>query len=343
MALGLAIIVAYVSVTGLMKVFTGAGVVGLIFFIAIELAKVVGTTAIHTFRKRLNWWLKGSIGICIAISMVITSLGIYGYLSNSYKASYAEMENTNSQMELLESRRDGYKEQYDILVEERTSLNGTISELTKGLANNVIEYVDPETGQLIRTTSSSTRKALEKQLDNAQIRLVEVNIKSDSLSNIVFDLENQILEVKLNDDAAQELSTLLYLSDITGMSMDDVMKWFILLLIVIGDPWAVLFVIALNKVVNYGDTDDPEDNKDPELIPEPTPEPEPELVVPEPDDVEEDVAEEDEVDDKKGPVIPTGKVERSDLPKAKTKIERIGSNKEIRDDDKGRVFFKKRN
>jgi hypothetical protein len=269
MAVGLAGTVAYVSVTGLMKVFTGAGTAGLIFFIGIEVAKVIATSAIHTYGKRIGWFYNILLSLGIVIAMAITSMGIYGFLSSSYKESFAEMENVGAQVELLEKKRDGYTQQFDILTEEKTSLNTTIMELTKGLSNNVIQYKDPETGEIITTTSSSTRKVLQEQLDNAIERQGVVNTKSDSLSTIIFDLENEILEVKLGDEATSELGTLQYLSDITGASMDTVMSWFIFLLIVIGDPMAVLMVIVFNKVVNYkkeeddGADDGGDDNPEP--------------------------------------------------------------------------------
>ena len=248
--------VAYVSVSGLLKVFTGAGTMGLILFSSIEIAKIVGTSAIHTYGKRIGWFYSSLLGIMIVISMAITSMGIYGFLSSSYKASFAKMENVDAKVELLESKLDGYEDQLTYVISEKETLNITIGELSKGLSNNVIQYKDPETGEIMTTTSSSTRRALEKQLDNAILRQGEVNIKADSLSAIVFDLENQILETKLDNESASELSTLKYLSDITGKTMDEVMSWFILLLIIIGDPMAVLLVIVFNKVVNNRDKKD---------------------------------------------------------------------------------------
>lgn len=256
MALSMAGIVAYVSVTGLLKVFTGAGSLGLMLFTSIEIAKVVATSAIHTYGKKIGWFYNILLSIFIFISMVITSMGIYGFLSSSYKANFAEMESINSKVELLEEKKESYGEQLEIVKDEKISLNTTINDLTKGLSNNVIQYKDNETGEIITTTSSSTRRVLQKQLDNANKRIIGVNTKVDSLSNLVFELDNEILETKMSNEAAGELSTLQYLADITGQSMDDVMKWFILVLIIIGDPMAVLMVIVFNKVINYGNKGD---------------------------------------------------------------------------------------
>lgn len=247
--------VAYVSVSGLLKVFTGAGTLGLMLFTAIEIAKMVATSAIHTYGKKIGWFYTSLLSIMILISMAITSMGIYGFLSSSYKESFAKMENVNNQVTLLESKRDGYQNQLNFVNTEKESINLTITELSKGLSNNVIQYKDSKTGQIITSTSSSTRKTLETQLNNALIRQEEVTNKADSLTAIIFELENQILETKLGNESANELSSLKYLSDITGKSMDEVMKWFILLLIIIGDPMAVLMVIVFNKVVKNNDDD----------------------------------------------------------------------------------------
>ena len=100
---------------------------------------------------------------------------------------------------------------------------------------------------------------LERQLNKAIERQGELNIKSDDLNSKIFDLDNEILEVKVGNDTAAELGPLKYLSEITGKSMDEVMKYFIFLLILIGDPMAVLMVIVFNKVVNDSSEDKKKD------------------------------------------------------------------------------------
>jgi len=255
MAVGMAGTVAYVSVNGLLKVFAGAGTVGLILFSSIEAAKIVATSAIHTYGKKIGWFYNGILSLFIAIAMIITSMGIYGFLSSSYKQTFSKFENMEAQIELLEKKVSGYQSQLDIVNNEKKGVSETITQLTKGLSNNVIQYKDKETGEIITTTSSSTRKVLQKQLDGAIERQGVLNDKSDALNDKVFEVENEITDIKLGDDVGAELGPLRYLADVTGMSMDDVMKYFIILLIVIGDPMAVVMVIVFSKVVNYGKVD----------------------------------------------------------------------------------------
>jgi len=259
MAITMAGIVAYVSVGGLMKVFSGAGTLGLLFFTSIEAAKIIATSAMHTYGKRIGIIYKLLLSIGITITMVITSVGIYGFLSSTYQETFIKLESIEGRVTLLEKKRDGIQSQLNGVDKEKNSINTRVSELSGGLSNNVIQYKDRETGQIITTTSSSTRRVLERQLNKAIERQGELNIKSDDLNSKIFDLDNEILEVKVGNDTAAELGPLKYLSEITGKSMDEVMKYFIFLLILIGDPMAVLMVIVFNKVVNDSSEDKKKD------------------------------------------------------------------------------------
>ena len=259
MAISMAGIVAYVSIGGLMKVFSGAGFLGLLFFSAIEIAKIVSTSAIHTYGSKISWIYKIALSIGITITMIITSVGIYGFLSSTYQETFIKLESIEAQVTLLEQKRDRIELQLNNVDKENTSINERVSELSGGLSNNVIQYKDRETGKIITTTSSSTRRVLERQLNKAIERQGELNIKSDDLNTKIFDLDNKILEVKVGNDTAAELGPLKYLSEITGKTMDEVMKYFIFLLILIGDPMAVLMVIVFNKVVNDSSEDKKKD------------------------------------------------------------------------------------
>ncbi len=357
-ALTMASVVAYVSVSGLLRVFSGAGVIGLILFSTIEVCKIIATSAIHTYGKKIGWIYNSLLSISVLITMVITSIGVYGFLSSTYKDSFAKFENAELQITLLEKKRSGYQEQLDLLNAEKQSISENINELSGGLSNNVIQYKDKETGQIITTTSSSTRRALERQLNNAIERQTVINGKTETLSNYIFNIDNQILETKLTNDSASELGPLKYLSDVTGKSMDEVMKWLILLLIIIGDPMAVLMVIIFNKIVK-----DDENKITPpitqkknvvvkkEIKPEITPpqveinnDVEIEIIEPIKEDIEPEKPKEEDIIKKKTEEMNRGFSVKVPVRKQRSNntIDRIGSNKEIRNGDSNTVYFKRR-
>lgn len=242
-------IVAYVSVGGLLKVFSGAGTLGLLFFSSIEIAKIVATSAIHTYGKKIGFIYNVLLSLGIGIAMLITSIGIYGFLSSTYKETFMKLENVEAQASVLIKQRDAVQKQIDNIDKEKEIINRSISELNSGLSNNIVQYKDSKTGQIITNTSQSKNKSIGKQLVDNRDRLNKIEIKSDELNTKLFDLDNKITEVSLGNDSAAELGPLKYLSEVTGKSMDEVMKYFIFLLIIIGDPMAVLMVIVFNKVV----------------------------------------------------------------------------------------------
>jgi hypothetical protein len=178
--------------------------------------------------------------------VLITSAGIYGFLSSAYQETANKAGNIDAQVELLEKKRDNYKEQLVIYNTEKESINTSINNLRTGLSNNTTQRVDQKTGQLIITSSSANRKALEKQLDQAVIRQTSINQKVDSLNTLAFDIETQIVDVQTNSELASELGPLKYLSNLTGVSMDRIINYLLLIIIFVFDPLAISLVIAAN-------------------------------------------------------------------------------------------------
>ena len=129
---------------------------------------------------------------------------------------------------------------------KKSNINTAVSDLRSGLSNNKIQYKDKETGQIINTTSSSTRRALERQLDQAILRQTEINTKVDALNEQLFEYETEIVEVKTGNDIAGELGPLKYLSGLTGIPMDRIINYLLLTIIFVFDPLAIALVIAAN-------------------------------------------------------------------------------------------------
>ena len=120
-----------------------------------------------------------------------------------------------------------------------------MASLRNGLSNNKIQYTDTS-GNIVTTTSSSTRRALEKQLDQAISRQTTINDKVDILNEKLFNYETEIVEVSTNNDIAGELGPLKYLSGLTGIPMDRIINYLLLTIIFVFDPLAIALVIAAN-------------------------------------------------------------------------------------------------
>ena len=213
---------------------------------SLEVAKLVIASLLYQYRKGLPRLLKYYLSVACIVLILITSMGIYGFLSAAYQETAAKAGNIDAQIALIETKRDNVKEQLAVYNAEKSTINGAVSDLRAGLSNNTIQYKDKETGQIITTTSSSTRRALEKQLDQAIERQTEINAKVDELNTKLFDYETEIVEVKTSDAVSSELGPLKYLSGLTGTPMDKIINWLLLTIIFVFDPLAIALVIAAN-------------------------------------------------------------------------------------------------
>ena len=245
-ALSVSASAAFYSISGLSKLFAGAAFAVIIMAASLEIAKLVIASLLYQYRKNLPKLLKYYLSIACIILILITSMGIYGFLSAAYQETAAKAGNIDAQIALVETKRDNVKEQLIVYNEEKSSINGAVADLRKGLSNNVIQYKDRETGEIITTTSSNTRRALEKQLDQAIERQTQINTKVDELNEKVFQYETEIVEIKTSDAVSSELGPLKYLSGLTGTPMDKIINWLLLTIIFVFDPLAIALVVAAN-------------------------------------------------------------------------------------------------
>jgi len=180
--------------------------------------------------------------------MFITSLGIYGFLVSAYQETAYKVQEVEKKVMVQETKKKRYQEQLVSITTEKESLNKNITELTTGLANNKIQRKD-KNGNIINTTSGSTRRALERQLDNSISRRDILSKKEQTLSDSISSIDLKVLDLETNSDVAAEIGPLKYVAKITGKDTDIVVNWFILLFIFVFDPLAVMLLVSANKAL----------------------------------------------------------------------------------------------
>ena len=267
--LTLSISAAYYSVFGLSSLFAGAKIEVIIMASALEFSKLIVASYLHNNWNKINTLLKTYLTMGVLILMLITSAGIYGFLTSAYQKTADQLGVLDKQTEVVELKKNRFQESLESYQLEKEQLNESISELSKGLSTNVIQYKDKETGEIITTTSSSTRRALESQLNDSKEQRNSISIKIEALTDSITKLDLQILDMESNNEVAAEIGPLRYLSKITGKSMDVIVNWFTLLIVFVFDPLAVAMVIAINKYIGGNKEDEVESilsKKDIEVI-----------------------------------------------------------------------------
>ena len=247
-ALSVSASAAFYSVFGLSHLFAGASTEVIIMAGALEAAKLVVASLLYQYWNVINKWLRAYLVSAVFILMVITSGGIYGFLSGAFQETNTQSEFLDKQVQIIDAKRTRF-------IENRDGLKLTIKDLTTSLANpTMIQYVDSASQQLVTTTSSRTRKMLQNQLTEAKTNL---NAVTDSIA--VLDVK--ILEQQIGNEAARELGPLKYMAKLTGRPMEQIVNWFMLLIIFVFDPLAIAMVVAANMAFAHikGVAKDPKD------------------------------------------------------------------------------------
>ena len=239
---------AYYSVFGLSSLFAGAKTEVIIMAGALEFSKLILASYLHNHWSKAGW-MKWYLTFAVGILMVITSAGIYGFLTSAYQSTADKLGTTDKLVEVVELKKGRFQEQLTYYNDEKSKLNESINGLRGGLANNTQSRVD-RNGNVITTTSSSQRRSLESQLKSAVDQRESISKKIEVLTDSITKLELNVLDLQTNNEVAAEVGPLRYMSEITGKPMNIIVNWFTLLIVFVFDPLAISMVIALNKLTN---------------------------------------------------------------------------------------------
>jgi len=237
-ALSVSASAAFYSVSGLMKLFAGAAFAVGIMAGSLEVSKLVIASLLYQYWSTLNKALKIYLMVAVSILILITSMGIYGFLSSAYQETANKDQVTTQQITALETKKKLYEGTRDNLLKEKQSLSDLRGSLSKG---STTQYTDSKGNLVIRSNNASI-----KQLDKASQSDDKLSGKVDVVNDSIFSIENKILAIKTNSTSSSELGPLKYLSGLTGVSMDRIINYLLLVIIFVFDPLAIALVIAAN-------------------------------------------------------------------------------------------------
>jgi hypothetical protein len=237
-ALSVSASAAYYSVTGLSMLFAGASVAVLIMASSLEISKLVIVSLLYQYWDKLNGLLRSYLTLAATILILITSAGIYGFLSGAYQTTANQSSIVDQKIQTLETKKGLYEDTRNNILKEKQS----IAELKGTLSSSTTTQSTDRKGNLV----IKSNKANIEQLQSANQSDERLTTKLDITNDSIFALENKILEVKTTSKAANELGPLKYLSNLTGQSMDKIINWFLLVIIFVFDPLAISLVIAAN-------------------------------------------------------------------------------------------------
>ena len=245
-ALSVSASAAFYSVSGLSKLFAGASFEVIIMAGSLEVAKLVIASLLYQYWGTLNKLLRTYLVVAATVLVLITSMGIYGFLSAAYQETYSKLSVVENKKGFIQKKIEFYQNDVDRYDTEIERISNNISTLSNAKASS-IQVRDTSVVGGVRTTISTTELRMAQsriniEEENRKLAQEKRTIASDSLQK--FQL--QVLELDNNAEIAGELGPLQYLSGLTGTPMDKIINILLLIIIFVFDPLAISLVVAAN-------------------------------------------------------------------------------------------------
>tara|TARA_A100001015_G_scaffold313456_1_gene420714 strand:+ start:249 stop:1151 length:903 start_codon:yes stop_codon:yes gene_type:complete len=208
---------AFFSVFGLSSLFAGARLSVVVMAGSLEFGKLVAASFLYRFWNDVNKLLRTYMTIGVIVLVLITSAGIFGYLSNAYQGATLGFEKQSTELIALEDRLEQLEEDKVFLKEE---LEAQVNDLPENY----------------RTARRQLRESY-----NPQIQSVNQNI---------LDIKSEISDLELNlIETGVDVGPAIYLARAFDTDIDTVVKFFIFVLIFVFDPLALSLVLAFNHMI----------------------------------------------------------------------------------------------
>jgi cell division protein FtsL len=220
---------AFFSVTGLGVLFSGASTAVMVMAGALEFAKLVAATYLKQMWDEIKGFNKWYLVSAVALLMLITSAGIFGYLSNAFQTQSLKLQQVDREIMVHSTKIDQNTTQI-------TQLSTQISEFNKNQ------------GKILDGGKVNSR--LIRSIDNRDKEIAKINKKISDLQDQTAKENEKINEIKTsNIDLEKEVGGFRFVAEAFGVELKNVVKFFIFLIVIVFDPLAVALIIAFNGLI----------------------------------------------------------------------------------------------
>jgi len=256
-ALALAACAAFFSIVGLSKLFAGAMLAVIAMATILEISKLVIASYLYQQWKVVNKTLRVYLISAVTIIAIITSIGIYGFLSGAYQTTKSKYDLTQSITDSLSVKKSYFDSG---LISYQSQLDSKTTQLNN--LSSIRNSQEQRASNLINSNKSF--KSVEKSASNTDksIKLLNKEIAQLNDSIVKYSTESSklklgITQASLKNELSSELGSLTYISKVLNIPMDKVVNILIILFMIVFDPLAICMVIAYNQL-----NESKPDNKD---------------------------------------------------------------------------------
>lgn len=254
---------AFFSVKGIGLLFSGSFIASIIMASSLEFGKIMATSFLYRYWKKINNNIKLYLLAAIIVLMGITSLGIFGFLSQAFYSTKSSIDAIESQVVLLDNKKQSLNTQ---IVSNNERIK-TLTETRKNQESNLTKALDQSTTSTVTKSgglfSSDTqekivdKKSVElksKTLDTMQISISSLESNVEKINNIndtllteINNIDNSIISLK-QQITKSDIGTYKFIAEAFNVKIETVVKWFILIIVSVFDPLAISLLLAYNIV-----------------------------------------------------------------------------------------------
>lgn len=239
---------AFFSVTGLAKLFVGSFWSIVIMASGLEIAKVVSISFLYRYWDHISKAIKLYLFIAIFTLIIITGIGVYGWLSYSFSVTINKINYNKIELLQIENKKQMFTNTIQFLTNNIDNLNNK---------NVILQQRIIKTEERIDSFNLSTKKRyyagvnnlthLDKEITKNNGLLMKYELDKQALMDSLLLYSNKIEEVKLNT-TKNELGPLQFLSTVFGIELEQVVNILILIIIFVFDPLAIVLLLGYNQL-----------------------------------------------------------------------------------------------
>lgn len=251
-ALTLSTIAAWYSIIGLTAIFAGAVIPIIIMGSALELAKISTTVWLRKYWHRATWKLKIYLVPAVVLLALLTSMGIFGFLSKAHMEQGVPTGDIAAKVALIDEKIKTQRDNIDVA---RAALAQMDAQVNARLDRGASEQ-GAERAVQIRRQQQGERAKLQKDIGDAQKEIARLNEERAPIASELRKVEAEVGPIKY-------IAALIYGDDTDQNMLESAVRWVTILLVLVFDPLAIVLVLAANSSKEWDKEDENNNTPDP--------------------------------------------------------------------------------
>ena len=227
---------AFFSVTGLGVLFSGASTAVMIMAGSLEFAKLVAATYLKQKWDEIKGFNKWYLVTAVGVIMLITSAGIFGYLSNAFQQQNLKLGQIEREISVFQAQ----------ITTNESEINRFTTQITN--LQQIRNSQEANISKIIERNGSTSR--LSTMVRNADKEISSISVKINTLTEKNNKNYEEINKIKNNNiETEREVGGFRFVAEMFGVELKKVVKFFIFLIVVVFDPLAIALIIAFNGLI----------------------------------------------------------------------------------------------